>query len=78
VVGAVNAPLDYWWEQMEKLDPEHTQYVYCRSGYRSMIFVSLMKSRGFHRLVNIQDGIQAIEATGKFVLTDYVCPSTML
>lgn len=78
VVGAVNTPLDYWWEQMDKLDPEHTQYVYCRSGYRSMIFVSLMKSRGFHRLVNIQGGIQAIEASGKFVLTDYVCPSTML
>ncbi|MBL8853618.1 MAG: MBL fold metallo-hydrolase [Planctomycetaceae bacterium] len=78
MVGAVNAPLDYWWEQLDKLDRERTQYVYCRSGYRSMIFVSIMKSRGFGRLVNVVGGFQAIEESGKFPITDYVCPSTML
>jgi hydroxyacylglutathione hydrolase len=78
LVGAVNAPLDYWWEQFDKLDRDHTQYVYCRSGYRSMIFVSIMKSRGFERLVNVVGGFQAIEESRQFALTDYVCPSTML
>jgi len=78
VMGAMNAPLDYWWEQQDKLDRERTQYVYCRSGYRSMIFVSIMKSLGSGRLVNIQGGIQAIQEAGQTPLTDYVCPTTML
>jgi glyoxylase-like metal-dependent hydrolase (beta-lactamase superfamily II)/rhodanese-related sulfurtransferase len=78
VVGAINAPLDYWWDQLDKLDRSRPQYVYCRSGYRSMIFVSLMRSRGFDQLVNIQGGIQAMQESERFSLTEYRCPTTLL
>lgn len=78
VVGAINAPLDYWWDQSDKLDPSETQYVMCRSGYRSMVFVSLMQSRGAKNLVNVTGGMQAIQKSGRFEVTDYVCPTTQL
>lgn len=78
IVGAINAPLDYINESMALIDKNKTWYVHCAGGYRSMIFVSILKARGFHNLINIEDGFSALKATGKFKVTDYVCPTTML
>ena len=60
--GALNTPLDYMSEQMEKLDHDHTYHVHCRSGYRSMIFASLLKSRGFDRVIDVAGGWRALAA----------------
>ncbi|MEZ6094547.1 MAG: MBL fold metallo-hydrolase [Pirellulaceae bacterium] len=78
VKGAVNAPLDYWWEQMDKMKKDSPQYIQCRSGYRSMIFSSIMKSRGYDQVIDVAGGMKAIKESGKFDLTEYVCPTTML
>lgn len=78
IEGAVNAPLDFINDSMTKVDRNKTQYVHCAGGYRSIIFISILKARGFENLVDIKGGFKAIKENGKFSVTDYVCPSTML
>ena len=78
IEGAVNAPLDYWWDQTSKLSHDSPQYIHCRSGYRSMVFASIMKAHGFDNVVDVTGGMKAIEASERFQLTEYVCPTTML
>jgi len=78
VIGAQNSPLDYIKDAVNVIDRHKTYYVYCAGGYRSMIFVSLMKARGYNNLIDVQGGLKAIKASGRFRLTAYVCPTTML
>jgi len=78
IAEATNTPLDYYEDQLVKLDKDTTYYVHCAGGYRSVIFISLLHRKGFDNFVNISGGFQAIEATGEFKLTEYVCPTTML
>jgi rhodanese-related sulfurtransferase len=63
---------------MLKIDKNKTYYVHCAGGYRSMIFASVLKARGYDNLINVQGGFIAIKNSGAFPVTDYVCPSTML
>jgi glyoxylase-like metal-dependent hydrolase (beta-lactamase superfamily II)/rhodanese-related sulfurtransferase len=78
VRDAVNAPLDYVNESMLKVKKDEPVYVHCAAGYRSMIFVSILKARGYNNLINVQGGFKSIRESGKFDVTDYVCPSTLL
>jgi glyoxylase-like metal-dependent hydrolase (beta-lactamase superfamily II)/rhodanese-related sulfurtransferase len=78
VKGAVNASLDYINESMQQVDKNKTWYVHCAGGYRSMIFSSILKARGFNNLVDVKGGFKALKESGKFTITDYVCPNTML
>lgn len=78
MVKAVNIPLDYINQNMSEVHKNDTCYVHCAGGYRSMIFISILKARGYDNLINVSDGFKGIKATGKFQLTEYVCPSTML
>ncbi len=78
VLDAENAPLDYVNESMTKVDKNKTYYVHCAGGYRSMIFNSVLRARGFDNLVDVKEGFKAIKESGKFKLTDYVCPTTLL
>ncbi len=75
---AENIPLDYINESMGKVDKNKTWYVHCATGYRSVVFISILKARGFDNLVNVKGGIKALKESGKFKITDYVCPTTML
>jgi rhodanese-related sulfurtransferase len=78
IIGAINLPLDYINENMIRIDKHKKYYVHCGSGYRSMTFVSILKARGYNNLINVSGGFGAIKSTGKFEITDYVCPTTML
>jgi len=78
VAGAINAPLDFLNNSMHLLDKNKTSYVHCASGYRSMIFISSLRARGFNKLVNIKGGLKAIKASNQFKITDYVRPTTAL
>ncbi len=62
--GAVLSPLDFLQDNWEQLDPSRTWYVHCKSGYRSLIACSLLRSRGFEHLVNLQGGFEALKQTG--------------
>jgi rhodanese-related sulfurtransferase len=78
IVNAENTPLDFINQNISQIGKNKTYYVHCASGYRSMIFISILKARGYDDLINVSDGFKAIKRTGKFKLTDYVAPTTML
>jgi len=78
VLDVVNSPLDTINRDMNKLDPEKTYYIHCAGGYRSVIFESILKSRGFHNLIDIAGGFGAIKNESEIKCTEYVCPSTLL
>ncbi|QEH41462.1 rhodanese-like domain-containing protein [Chitinophaga sp. XS-30] len=78
VIDAENAPLDFINESSAGLDKEKTWYVHCAGGYRSMIFNSILRARGYHHLIDVKGGFKAIKESGKFKVTDYVCPTTLL
>jgi len=75
---AINGPLDYINDSMTLIDPNKTYYVHCAGGYRSMVFISILKARGYENLIDVAGGFTAIMGSGKFEVTDYLCPSTML
>ena len=77
VEGALNLPLDNVNDHLATLDKDQTYYVHCAGGYRSMIFSSILKARGFDNLVDIKGGFKAIKEEGNIPVTDYVCPSTV-
>lgn len=78
VTGAINAPLDYINESMTKVDKNKTYYVHCKSGYRSMAFISTLKARGYNNLIDVNKGFDGMKKSGLFETTDYVAPTTML
>lgn len=78
IVGAVNGPLDYINDSMTMIDPNKTYYVHCAGGYRSMIFISILKARGYDNLIDVKGGFNEIKENSKFSITEYVCPTTML
>jgi glyoxylase-like metal-dependent hydrolase (beta-lactamase superfamily II)/rhodanese-related sulfurtransferase len=62
--GAENFPLDFINQHMAVIDGKKKYYLHCAGGYRSTIASSILKSRGFHNLVNIQGGFKALKETG--------------
>jgi rhodanese-related sulfurtransferase len=78
ILEAVNAPLDFMNDSMTKVNKNETAYIHCAGGYRSMIFISILKARGFNNLTDVKGGFKAIKESNQFRITDYVCPSTML
>ncbi|MBO0342310.1 MAG: MBL fold metallo-hydrolase [Bacteroidota bacterium] len=76
VVDAHLTPLDYLNDHIAEFPEEETFYIHCRSGYRSMVAASILKSRGIHNLVDVSGGFEDIKKVGTPV-TDYVCPSTL-
>ena len=69
-----NLALDYINDHISEVDKNKTAYVHCAGGYRSMIFNSILRSRGYHNLVDIQGGFKAIDASGKFNITGKADP----
>lgn len=63
VQGAINFPLDFINRNMGTIDRKKPYYVHCAGGYRSMIAVSILKSRGFTNIINIKGGFKALQAT---------------
>jgi hydroxyacylglutathione hydrolase len=78
VIGSENIPLDYLNDHLAEIDKDKTYLVHCAGGYRSMIFNSILKSRGYDKLIDVQGGFKAIKESGLVPVSNYVCPSTML
>ncbi|MEQ8323922.1 MAG: MBL fold metallo-hydrolase [Vicingaceae bacterium] len=72
VEDARHFPLDYINDNLEELDKDQKYYVHCKSGYRSMAAVSIMRSAGIKNIVDIQGGMDAILETDAPV-TDFAC-----
>ncbi|SFN16901.1 Glyoxylase, beta-lactamase superfamily II [Algoriella xinjiangensis] len=78
LIGSENIALDYINEHIAEVNKDKTYYVHCAGGYRSMIFNSILRARGYDNLIDVQGGFTAIKESGKFKVSDYVCPTTML
>jgi hydroxyacylglutathione hydrolase len=60
ITDAKNLPLDNINDGMPLIDKNKTYYVHCAGGYRSMIYTSILKSRGYDNLINVENGFKAI------------------
>jgi len=78
IVEAENAPLDFINESMLKINKDKTYFVHCAGGYRSMIFNSTLRARGYDNLIDVNSGFKGIKDSGEFNLTEYICPTTLL
>ena len=63
IQGAISFPLDFINQNFSQLDRNKKYYVHCKGGYRSLIAVSILRSRGFEQLVNIRGGFDALKET---------------
>lgn len=64
IVGASSFPLDFINRNMNDLKPEYRYYLYCATGYRSVIAGSILKARGIQDVVNVPGGFAALSETG--------------
>ena len=78
IKGVQNAPLDFINESMASIDKEKTYYVHCAGGYRSMIFISILKARGFKNLIDIKGGFKELKESKQFKMTDFSIPTSLL
>ena len=76
VEKATNIPLDYINDYLAEVPKDETFYVHCAGGYRSVIWASILKARGYHNMINVAKGMNGIKNT-TIPLTQFVCPSTL-
>lgn len=71
-----STPLDFLNNHLSEFPKEEDFYLHCAGGYRSVIAASILKSRGYHNVINVLGGFAAIKKTG-IKTTNAVCPSTL-
>lgn len=73
VLNAFHIPLDYVTDNLTKLDKEKKYFVHCAGGYRSVIFSSILKTYGYHKLIDVKGGFGAIKKSDLFDLQFDIC-----
>ncbi|NEQ49170.1 MAG: MBL fold metallo-hydrolase [Leptolyngbya sp. SIO3F4] len=58
--GVKNIPLDYINQHMDEFPKQDKLYLHCKGGYRSLVAASILKARGYHDLVNVEGGFDAL------------------
>jgi glyoxylase-like metal-dependent hydrolase (beta-lactamase superfamily II)/rhodanese-related sulfurtransferase len=76
IENAPSTPLDFLNNHLAEFPIEENFYIHCAGGYRSVIAASILKSRGYHNLIDVKGGFAAIKNTG-IKTTSFVCPSTL-
>lgn len=77
-VGVENSPLDTINRGFILPPSGKPIYLHCAGGYRSVIAASMLLNKGYERIINIEGGFSAIKSCGKFDVSNYVCPTTLL
>ncbi|MEX2380339.1 MAG: rhodanese-like domain-containing protein, partial [Vicingaceae bacterium] len=77
IENAENIPLDFLNERLAELPKDDTFYVHCAGGYRSVIASSILKARGMHNMINVEEGFDVLKTIDKIPKTSYVCPTTL-
>jgi hydroxyacylglutathione hydrolase len=57
--GAINVPLAHLAERLAELPADRSLIIYCASGYRSAIAVSLLRRKGLRDVTNLVGGLTA-------------------
>lgn len=63
VENAISYPLDFINDHLNDLHAGNKHYIHCKSGYRSVIAISILKKQGYKNVVDILGGFGAIEKT---------------
>jgi len=72
-----NTQLDTLFADFKEINKDKTYYVHCAGGYRSLIAISILKQKGYEKLINVEGGFNELKISTKIQCSDYVCPSTM-
>ena len=59
-IGGQNIPLSTFDAQYTLLDPADTIILYCASGARSSEFAKRLTAKGFTKVLNLKNGINAL------------------
>ncbi len=62
--GAVNIPVAELRSRHEELDPEKKMVLACSSGNRSSLGTSILKQKGFHKVINLAGGMTGYSEAG--------------
>jgi glyoxylase-like metal-dependent hydrolase (beta-lactamase superfamily II)/rhodanese-related sulfurtransferase len=73
IVDVPSTPLDTINDHLAEFPKEEEFYLHCAGGYRSMIAASILKARGYHNVINVAGGFNAIKKT-EIKTTNFVCP----
>jgi rhodanese-related sulfurtransferase len=63
IINAVNAPLNDIDSNYDMYDKDGEVYIHCAGGYRSIIANSILKSKGYHNLIDVLGGFSSIRNT---------------
>lgn len=63
IENAISYPLDFINDHLNDLQKGNQYFVHCKSGYRSVIAISILKKQGYKNLVDVLGGYSAIEKT---------------
>ena len=58
IKGASLFPLDAINRNMAEIKKNRRYYLYCATGFRSLVAASILKARGYHQVVNVTGGYQ--------------------
>jgi hydroxyacylglutathione hydrolase len=72
-----NLPLAEVVSNYAEIKPEEKSYIHCRGGYRSVIYASILRKKGFNNLINIAGGFDRIKEQNTIDLAVSVCSSTL-
>lgn len=75
ITDVPSTPLDNINDHLAEFPKEEEFYLHCAGGYRSMIAASILKARGYHNVINVAGGFNAIKKTS-IKTTNFVCPIT--
>ena len=62
-------PLDFITDWQDSLSKDKEYHVHCAGGYRSMIAASLLKRKGYHKLIDVAGGFGAIQKTNAKIVS---------
>ncbi len=63
IVDVPSTPLDFINDHITEFPTNNEFYVHCAGGYRSVIAASILKARGFHKVIDVAGGYAAIKKT---------------
>lgn len=74
--GLIHSPLEKLSINVEEV-PNKSCYVHCAGGYRSVIAISILKQHGYHQLINVEGGFDAIEKSNQLKIITSACSTAL-
>ncbi|MBL7934943.1 MAG: MBL fold metallo-hydrolase [Bacteroidia bacterium] len=62
-------PLDFISDWQDSLSKNKEYHIHCAGGYRSMIAASLLKRKGYHKIIDVAGGFGAIQKTNAKIVS---------